>query len=139
MVEWKYVDEASDSAHKSMVKERIENLARLLKAKFKPNELQTLECLGVVKQLRAADNDIFYGIIFAAPSETQFSLHDILSNGSDELALDDWFIIAKQFVKTVLFLHMAGWLHKAIRSGNVLFFHCPDYANLRLVGFEYSR
>jgi serine/threonine protein kinase len=71
--------------------------------------------------------------------EIQCSLHDILSNKPEELALGDWFTIAKQFVKTVLFLHLAGWVHKAIRSDNLLFFDKSDYSNLRLVGFEYSR
>jgi hypothetical protein len=139
LIEWKYVNNSAELTYKDMVRERIENLARLLKAKHKPEELQTLECLGVVKQLGTGNNEIYYGIIFATPLEIQCSLHDILSNKPEELALGDWFTIAKQFVKTVLFLHLAGWVHKAIRSDNLLFFDKSDYSNLRLVGFEYSR
>jgi len=139
LVEWKHVNNSADLTYKDMVKERIENIARLLKAKYKPDELQTLECLGIVKFLGTGDNEIYYGIMFAIPSQIQHSLHDILKNQSDELALGDWFAIARQFVKTVLFLHLAGWVHKAIRSDNVLFFGQSDYSSLRLVGFEYSR
>lgn len=139
LIEWKHVNNSAELTYKDMVRERIVNLARLLKAKYKPDELQTLECLGVVKLLGTGDNEIYYGIIFATPLEIQYSLHDILSNKPDELALGDWFTIARQFVKTVLFLHLAGWVHKAIWSDNLLFFDKSDYSNLRLVGFEYSR
>lgn len=139
LIEWKHVNNSTELSYKGMVKERIENLARLLKAKYKPDELQTLECLGVVKLLGTGDNEIYYGIIFATPFEIQCSLHDILRNKSEDLALGDWFTIAREFVKTVLFLHLTGWVHKAIRSDNLLFFDKSDYSNLRLVGFEYSR
>jgi len=139
LVEWKSVDEGSGTEHTVMVKQRIQLLARLLKAKLKLRELRTLECLGVVRQPGPGDGDINYGMIFATPSAAQpRSLHDIL-NSPDELALDDWLGIAKNAAEAVLFLHMAGWLHKAIRSDNLLFFDSNDYSDLRIVGFEYSR
>lgn len=34
--------------YKAMIQHRIENLARLLKADYKPVELQTLDCIGVI-------------------------------------------------------------------------------------------
>jgi len=140
LVEWKSVDSSSGTAHTDMVEQRIALLARLLKAKLKPRELRTLECLGVVRQPGPGDGDISYGMLFATPSATPpRSLHDIVDNSPDEPALGDWLAIAKNAVEAVLFLHMAGWLHKAIRSDNVLFFDAADYSNLRIVGFEYSR
>jgi hypothetical protein len=112
MVEWKQVD----SARKDMIEQRIELLARLLN-----------------------DNDVNYGIISPPLSRTTVQPPRYPQQCPDELALGDCFVMANNIVKTVLLLQKAGLVHKAIRSDNVLFCDNADYANFRMVDFEYSR
>ena len=148
LVEWKLVDVALCPlehvifTYKSMVKHRIENLARLLKADFKPTELRALDCVGVVTKYLSGDN-LEHGLLFQIPSMTHKTLHATLESEANILAAGDWYDIARTTAKAVLFLHLAGWLHKGIRSDNLLFFQSENddyqYDKPYLVGFEYSR
>ena len=53
------------------------------------------------------------------------------------------FRIAKELTETLFQFHSVGWLHKSVRSENILFFREDDshvsYASQYLVGFEFSR
>jgi len=59
--------------------------------------------------------------------------------------LGERFKIAQTIATTAFQLHSVGWLHKSIRSENILFFPKPDspneldYSRQYLVGFEFSR
>ncbi|KAF2021702.1 hypothetical protein BU24DRAFT_417336 [Aaosphaeria arxii CBS 175.79] len=133
----------------STLDHRVQNVARLLCMKQKPTELRTLDCAGVIV---TRDKETEYRFIYQLKARRAFTLTDLLKaatrdnlNGlhRDLWALDEKFALARQLSRAVLYLHLAGWLHKGIRSNNVIF--CADDEtgiNLTepyLVGFEYSR
>ncbi len=92
-----------------------------------------------------------YGLVFEIPGdETQDnwslkSLHDLIAE-QRHLSLGSRFEIARKMAQVVLQLHTAGWLHKSLRSENIVylaprgasaseFLKSPPY----LVGYEYAR
>jgi hypothetical protein len=90
-----------------------------------------------------------FGWIFALPfSQTNVvSLYTLL-NDSDKgpkvckPSLNTRILMSKKLAISVLYLHGVNWLHKGIRSSNVLFSYGqspPDLENPQLSGFEYSR
>ncbi|KAF2798807.1 hypothetical protein K505DRAFT_321610 [Melanomma pulvis-pyrius CBS 109.77] len=128
---------------------RIQNVARLLSMKNKPAELRTLNCIGVMV---ARNNETVYRFVHELKAKNVFTLTHLLKTptrenvaGShrDKWALDQKFALAKQLTRAVLYLHLAGWLHKGIRSNNIVF--CAgdesdvDLSEPYIVGFEYSR
>lgn len=125
---------------KAMIRHRIENLARLLKADFKPVEMRTLDCIGVITR-HLQGGDLEHGMLFKV-EEKSTTLLNILEVDAD-LDAGDWYLIATTLSRAVLFLHLAGWLHKGIRSDNIMFFakegQSFSYSEPYIVGFEYTR
>lgn len=66
----------------------------------------------------------------------------ILQKNIDK-SLDERVKVAVVISKALMFLHLAGWLHKGIRSDNILFFENEDgvfsCGQPYLAGFEYCR
>jgi len=124
-------------------KERIRGIARLLSLGGKPREMRTLGCLGVVSVME--EHSTTYKLLYRLPRPSFFTLKEIMSTQrkTPTLPLGKKFICAKVLCRAILWIHLAGWLHKSIRSDNVIF--CADKepdANLAepfLCGFEYSR
>jgi hypothetical protein len=149
MVEWKMVDgkeppgDMTSGQYMAILERRIKNIARLLKSQKKPDEVRTLTCLGVVNKPGATDDITQYGIVYKVPPGDCCTLRSLLIDEDRYLMLGDRFSVALMLSKAALFLHLAGWLHKGIRSDNVLFFLQEDGAinpeEPYLVGFEYSR
>ncbi|KAM5346257.1 hypothetical protein ACJ41O_009262 [Fusarium nematophilum] len=149
LVEWKFIDGShtpsghSTATYRAMAEHRIKNLARLLKWSSRLEDLRTLDCIGVVSRDGLSDDEVRYGIIFRMPSKKYTTLKAILEGPQDGIFLDDWFKVARSVTRAVLCLHLAGWLHKGLRSENILYF-ADDSGNISyeepyLVGFEYSR
>jgi serine/threonine protein kinase len=149
LVEWKGVYATklppghSRATYEAMIERRIKNLARLLKSKYKPEELRTLDCVGVVSKEGSRDYETEYGMMFRVPSTKFRDLRSLLNCPPENMFLGDWFQIARSMARAVLCLHLAGWLHKGIKSENLLYFTGDDcsiaYDEPYLVGFEYSR
>ncbi|KAK4442438.1 prion-inhibition and propagation-domain-containing protein [Podospora aff. communis PSN243] len=149
LVEWKFVDGTrappghSSSTYRAMTEHRIKNLARLLKAATRLPDMRTLGCLGIAVRDGATDDEVEYGMVFSVPAVNYRTLKSILDGPHDRVLLDDWFTIAHSFTRAVLCLHLAGWLHKGIRSENILYFANSNgdfsYAEPYLAGFEYTR
>ncbi|KAK6541474.1 hypothetical protein TWF694_007283 [Orbilia ellipsospora] len=148
--EWKMVDSRKaetiglGSIFRGYMEVRIKNGARLLMSDGKPEELRTLPCLGMITRSGKSDSETLYGLLYKTPSKICFSLLELLKNSTDKFWLDDRYSSALIISKAILYLHLAGWLHKGIRGGNILFFQDPgtngiDYAKPYLVGFDYSR
>jgi hypothetical protein len=141
LIEWKMVPSSRVPSHGVIIDRRIKDVARLLQSDLKPEELRTLSCIGVVDKID--EEQIRYGLLYSLPSpSTSFSLRDLLNLRKD-LFLGDYFTIAQVLSKALLCLHLAGWLHKGIRSDNILFF-ANDISEVLpahpyIVGFEYSR
>jgi serine/threonine protein kinase len=142
---------------------RIENIVMRLQHEKKPDQLRTLTCYGVTNEYSSAGaaGEWFitdYNIVYKIDSPTFFSLRKLLSqsnsnkSGSKEqkirgaktgISLGRRFVIAQTLASALMCLHLADWLHKAIRSENILFFaeSMADAGSTLpyLVGFEYSR
>jgi hypothetical protein len=148
LVEWKPVDctnipQNSSLPYRLMQEQRIKDVARLLKSEQKPEDLRMLSCVGVIRREDNTDTRFDYGLIFKVPSRNFQSLASMFNNADEDMFLDDRFATAHLMSHVVLFLHLAGWLHKGIWSDNILFF-ADGQANTNpvkpyLVGFEYSR
>ncbi|KAF3769363.1 hypothetical protein M406DRAFT_287499 [Cryphonectria parasitica EP155] len=145
-IEWKYY-EVIRGEHEAVpiyVADRIPKLARLLRDENKPKECRIPRCLGYVHD---KDNDR-YGFVFPNLADQPagglpLSLHDLLlSIPKPSLT---WRLAAARAIATSLwYLHAANWLHKGLRSENILFERSPNpgtpsTADLFLAGFEYAR
>ncbi|KAL2194685.1 hypothetical protein P885DRAFT_79996 [Corynascus similis CBS 632.67] len=141
------------------LKARIENIVMRLQDPRKPAELRTLPCQGISIRETFTDNAFHsnYNIVYRVDARQCFSLRTILSlkinsrrKSAEQiqqsracLPLGRRFLVAQTLTRAVMYLHLADWLHKAIRSKNIVFF-ANDMASLGsalpyLVGFEYSR
>ncbi|OAA55764.1 HET-s/LopB domain protein [Cordyceps fumosorosea ARSEF 2679] len=122
--------------------ERIRNVARLLSMKGKPREMRTLDCLGVVS---VGDETLTtHKLLYRLPAARFFTLSSILNGQrAAPLPLGKKFACAKVLCRAVLWVHLAGWLHKNICSSNVVFaadeVSQVNIAEPYICGFEYSR
>ncbi len=163
------VERKTSKVHKNTISQsdainaRIENIVMRLQHKEKPHQLRTLPCCGVANEYYSAGaaGEWFitdYNIVYKIDTPNFFSLRQLLSqsNGNKSepkgqkirgfktgISLGRRFIIAQTLASALICLHLADWLHKAIRSENILFFaeSMASAGNTLpyLVGFEYSR
>ena len=138
-VEWK-----SLPIHfRSKVIERAEDLASLLSAPKHP-DFRSLQCIGI-----ARDNDAGkIAFIFKTPpsnaSQLPRSLRYLFGLSP---SVTERVRLALQITQSVKYFHTAGWLHKNLRSENVLFWHnntslsgtISPLMDPVLVGFTFSR
>lgn len=140
LIEWKQIP--SDGKPLEL-KRRVKDMACLLQAEQKPEELRTLSCIGTVDDKDTLSKEGKMGFIYKIPSRGFFSLRTVLSQSQHPMVLGQRFECAYMLVHAVWYLHLAGWLHKGIRSDNILFFadsmHDWDVSNAYLVGFDHSR
>ena len=125
IVEWKNVDQALDSK----LKHRIEDLASLLSTTSHPS-FHALHCRGYLKDSKSRR----YAYIFTPPKltapisqtkDTSYevrSLLELLYLDTKKPELNERISLALALTETLQQLHTSGWLHKGIRSENVLFF-----------------
>ncbi|OJJ45964.1 hypothetical protein ASPZODRAFT_17394 [Penicilliopsis zonata CBS 506.65] len=123
---------------KAKLRRRSENLARLLSGP-RAGSFMTLACLGVVEDV---DEFVF---VYDYPPGADItahprSLHDLLRDSKMRApSVTARVRLALAICQTLLTVHTSGWLHKNIRSENILFF-APD-ATLQpyLAGFTFAR
>ncbi|KAI9821205.1 MAG: hypothetical protein M1827_003939 [Pycnora praestabilis] len=148
LLEWKTVDIALESK----LKYRIESLATLLSDIDDPS-FHSLRCLGFLKEHDSGQ----YAYVFNLPilgirdeimqrSHAFKTLLELLGPRNRKPSLNERFSLSIALTETVLQLHTSGWLHKGIRSENVLFFEekesywgCANIGNPIVLGYEYSR
>ena len=121
VIEWKNV--TTDLEPK--LKHRVANVATFLAEMTDPS-FHSLPCLGYFRTNR---HILRYAYVFQfpeelreAPNPTMLSLQDLLVSTSLRPSLNERLDVALACAETVLQLHTAGWLHKGIRAGNILFF-----------------
>ncbi|KAL8732935.1 MAG: hypothetical protein Q9181_003769 [Wetmoreana brouardii] len=153
LVEWKFVDRELEGE----LKRRVEQLAILL-AHTNDGCFHSLHCIGILPKDSSYqprdENIVCYGLVFDLPvPETQSASAvpvtrplSSLYTGSRKPSLNERRDIALALAETVLQLHTSGWLHKGIRSDNVLFVDVGDnrwqHGNASgpfLAGYEYTR
>lgn len=118
---------------------RMEHLVLLLAAS-KPLSFRSLHCLGSVQDPKSTS----WLFIYESPSYLQpQSLLSYLQS-SFIPSIDDRWHLAEVIATTLLHLHAGGWMHKGLRSENVIFFPSAVGAPRSLsqpyvMGFEFAR
>lgn len=100
-------------------------------------ELRVPSCLGYIQQ---ASHDRF-GLVFEAASghHSPTSLLDILTTSQPKPSLTTRVQLARAVATALWYLHATNWLHRALRSDNVIF-HSPALSSgPYLAGFDVSR
>ncbi|KAK1999917.1 hypothetical protein LX36DRAFT_452731 [Colletotrichum falcatum] len=157
-IEWKAYDRqkaGDESPPRRIIIDRVGKLAALLNHSPKPEAFRTLHCLGFFDmgpENDAPEDDSLnrkLGLVFERPSSSE--LHPSLTPVSlrELLVLErkprvtERIKLAHAISSCLLYLHAVNWLHKGLRSHNVVFFRAKDgrvnYAEPYLTGFDYSR
>ena len=145
-VEWKVV---KDRRQIRKLKPRIQALCRLLRAAKSPG-FRALRCLGLFE---VVGQEVF-GMVFAVPAHVSNGGHHYTLRTAFDLApcrpsASSRHRLAVELCTTLLLVHTAGWVHKGIRSSNILYFR-PKMPELPLeadkvveeawlMGYEYAR
>lgn len=146
-VEWREsVDEGlSQKEYRETVEGRVKKLAAILTAPDKPKEFRSPQCVGYCQSQPGPKAR--YGLVYEWPPEVDgnnaefVSLRQLLVSLKRPPTLNAR--VAKMLAASLLYLHAVNWIHKDIRSENVLFAsgadRSIDLAKPLLSGFEFSR
>jgi hypothetical protein len=125
----------------------VQEMALLLKAE-KPDEFGIPPCLGYVDTRGPDQAKGLLGFVFTNPldvkaSERPVSILDAIVDGErSKPSLTARFALAHKIATCLMYLHSVNWLHKGIRSENIIYFNHEGNYNIDkpcLTGFEYSR
>lgn len=146
-IEWKNLGQiVKGSTQEREAKLRTEALAEMLH-KDKPQALCLPTSLGYFDDLQIYGSRR-HAWIFEMPDGSDYattikSLYDILGDRQYRPSLSQRISLASKLASTVLYLHTVNWLHKGIRSDNVIFHfdHDDEFDPTKpvLSGFDYSR
>ncbi|KAG6364182.1 hypothetical protein INS49_005780 [Diaporthe citri] len=133
---------------------RFEALVSLLRENEVTAQFRAPKCLGYYQQ-RATVSKIRYGLVFEIPSNVHsdsspVSLRDLIADKDRPTpSLTSRVRLMRTLVECVEKLHAVDWLHKGLRSDNIIFFHGGlaggdsnkgvDLSEPYLTGFDYSR
>ncbi|RMJ10882.1 hypothetical protein BHE90_004483 [Fusarium euwallaceae] len=118
---------------KAKLKPRVEALVQLLSQPPTPS-FQTFPCLGYTEEQGG------FRLVFRFPSSTEqpLSLLGVLSRSSGPLPdVGTRLRLAAQLCQTLLSFHTAGWLHKDVRSENILLISSPSSQSIDSLGRPY--
>ncbi|KAI1861723.1 uncharacterized protein JN550_010663 [Neoarthrinium moseri] len=163
-VEWKEYDKQASTdtlPPKQVILDRVENLAALLNHSPKPEAFRTPHCLGYFDQADHNDDDsddddianLRIGLVFERPEEDGLhaemppvSLRELLERDPKTYRrprVTERVQLARAVSNCLLSLHLANWLHKSLRSDNIIFFRTSqghiNYHNPYISGFDFSR
>ncbi|KIN00702.1 hypothetical protein OIDMADRAFT_29778 [Oidiodendron maius Zn] len=131
--------------------ERMERLGKLLSVpKVAENGFNTLQCIGIIRQDSPSKRFAFvFQLPIGLPEPTlnmdnlPIDLSQVVTSSTlKRPTLGQKFKLARALAETVFQFHSANWLHKSIRSENVLLWcrsTAVEYSKPYLVGFEFSR
>lgn len=161
-IEWRNYDRQESS--RRHITERVKTLAALLNHP-KPNHFRTPKCIAWLDRAEPfppeddeEDGDLSsmrLGLVFERPAgsdvnQPPVTLKELLETplGGARPSVTQRVHLACAIAKAVLYLHSVSWLHKGIRSSNIVFFPTDsemknaskiDYAMPILSGFDFSR
>lgn len=160
-IEWKEYNDflpLPGSLSKAEVVSRVHKLAALLNHSPKPESFCTPHCLGFFDRAESngqegeAWNMQRLGLVFERPNDTALdpdlppiSLRELLGDKSIRRPrVTERVKVAHALSNCLLYLHAVNWLHKGIRSHNILFWRFAksgevDYARPVLSGFDFAR
>ena len=160
-VEWKYYERPprGKPGLEPLIMERLQKLAALLHKKSKPGGFRVPQCIGYFNESTPSDtehrndtDECRIGFVFeypdpAVPPTKPITLLQILQacQQGEEPSLTARIELTRIITNAVSCLHSVNWLHKGLRSANIVFF--PDKSqksgiNLSspyLCGFDFSR
>ena len=147
-VEYKTYELPARRPNDQITVERACKLARLLQhTNASEAGFHTLRLRCLVQQKRQSGT--CFAVVFDLPDGVDPTpttlLQAIKTDSTMRPTLGQRFRIAHSLAQTLFQFHSVGWLHKSIRSENVLLFPSPkenrqiDYCHPYLVGFEFSR
>lgn len=148
-VEWKRYEEASTVVDggkiirgpNAQTQNNIERLISLLKIQNRPAEFCVPSCIGYFS---VSDKLAHFGIVYEFPDEIDKASNPYTLSDAFETkppALQPRITIAQDIATCLMYLHAVNWLHKGIRSSNVLFPQAPGQDNRKMYisGLEYAR
>ncbi|KAK3984892.1 protein kinase [Cladorrhinum sp. PSN332] len=135
-------DDEGEESHEPprFVQDRISKMAKLLRDREKPEEFRVPHCLGYVRDL----SECRLGFVFLSDASLKHSipvsLLDLLSDRRKP-SLTTRIRIAKLISSSIWYLHSTEWLHKGLRSENIVFPVLDPFSSVLpiLCGFDYSR
>ncbi|KAI0168675.1 prion-inhibition and propagation-domain-containing protein [Pestalotiopsis sp. NC0098] len=142
-IEWTATKAPSKS--EPMILKRFEALVRLLREHRYTASFRSLKCHGYTER-QCSNSEVQYGLVFDSPAEASREqpvslMHLITSIRAPSLT--SRLELIKILAEIIEKLHAVNWLHKGLRSQNIIFFHGPDgtidITKPYLSGFEYSR
>ncbi|KAI4596417.1 hypothetical protein KJ359_005547 [Pestalotiopsis sp. 9143b] len=133
------------SASEPRILKRFEALVRLLREHRYTAAFRSLKCHGYTER-QCSNSEVQYGLVFDSPEEASHEqpvslMHLITTIRAPSLT--SRLELVKILAEIIEKLHAVNWLHKGLRSQNIIFFHGSDGAiditTPYLSGFEYSR
>jgi hypothetical protein len=158
-IEWKPNDSTSCQPDNGYVdpkiRSRVQKLAALLAQNNRKVRFRAPYCLGYFID-ESDDRESRFGLVFekpaiVAPSTMPTTLRSLIedsANGKSEVpSLTDRITLMKLLAETLERLHAVDWLHKGLRSANILFFQSKNergemhvnFGDPYVSGFDYSR
>lgn len=151
-IEWKpfesQVSHDNNNATNGKIIRRLTALTSLLKENRRTEQFRAPPCLGYFLSERHKQGSRF-GLVFENPPDVDtlarpVSLLDLLLDTEVKVpSLTTRVALAKAIAECIEKLHAVNWLHKGLRSDNVLFFRSGnvecDISRPYLSGFDYSR
>ncbi|MCJ1451245.1 hypothetical protein MMC28_001581 [Mycoblastus sanguinarius] len=142
-VEWKQLDSTRNARWNQKISDRIRKLALLLISQDKPVQFGAPQCVGYFNDT-SKDR---YGFLYLKPNSVPpttkpISLLDLITT-EKKPSLSKRITLAHAIARCLLYLHSVNWLHKGLRSNNIIFFtppsQAPSYWAPIVAGFEYAR
>ncbi len=160
-IEWKYYERPprGQASPEPLIMERLQKLAVLLHKKSKPAGFRVPQCIGYLEERTTGTvrryettDECRIGFVFeypdaAVPSADPISLLQVLGTcqQGEEPSLTERMELALTIVTALSCLHLVNWLHKGLRSANIVFFPDKirdsgvDLSKPYLCGFDFSR
>ncbi|KUJ17107.1 uncharacterized protein LY89DRAFT_782305 [Mollisia scopiformis] len=151
-VEWKPGDgqRPNHNTHDRKIIGRFEALVALLRENQRTEQFRAVPCLGYIRTRPSReDHIVHFGLVFKNPSgvalsERPVSLFELFQDTKSRVpSLTARFALAKDIVQCVEKLHAVNWLHKGLRSDNLLLYETRegtiDLSKSYLSGFDYAR
>jgi hypothetical protein len=146
VLEWKEYDRNIKPRDEAVLNVNLYRLAACLEASS--SDFHTLKLLGYVRDPDPRFGNPRIGLLYRCPADPEASsqfetLLDRLKrtrmSSSEIPALGSRFKLAHTLATAVYHLLASGWLHKGLRSRNILLFQRTSLAHPYLVGFDHSR
>ncbi|KAK2736407.1 hypothetical protein CKAH01_18904 [Colletotrichum kahawae] len=154
-IEWKFI--AANDPRKDEIMDRIMALSSLILASDPTNFHQPV-CLGVHEDEAFEETtrgDCRIGFVYEFPAGDAtgelVTLKDMLSRAKrgPRPPLGQRFHLARKLISAISLLHATDWIHKSLRSDNIVFTagynedeedkKIPNISEPRIAGFQYSR